>query len=298
MIIATQTLALIEEKMVADQGASFRVELGKAVLDCPDAYRGQEDPFRKHLGASLIGRECARELWYSFHWCLAKKHAGRILRLFNRGHLEEARFIAILRSIGFEVWQTDGEGKQFRINDHNGHFGGSMDGVGRGCPDLPPAVPFVQEFKTHGDKSFQKLKAEGVLAAKWEHYVQMQIYMGKNGIEWGLYFAVNKNDDELHAEILPFDLSTYQRYLDRAGLIIMATEPPPKINESPGWFKCRFCDYRGICHLGEEVAINCRTCATSRPGLNGKWVCQVCECELEVEHQFKGCSGYTKHPTL
>lgn len=283
---------------MADQGASFRIELGKAVLDCPDAYRGHEDPFRKHLGASIIGRECAREVWYSFHWCKKKMFSGRMVRLFNRGHLEEARFIAILRAIGFEVWQTDGEGKQFKISDHNGHFGGSMDGVGRGCPDIPPGLPFVQEFKTHGDKSFQKLKAEGVMASKWEHYVQMQIYMGKNGLEWGLYFAVNKNDDELHAEVLRFDPAVYQRYLDRACLIIMANEPPPKINESPGWFKCRFCDMRGICHLGEPVEVNCRTCAFSNPALEGKWRCRANSIDLDGPQQLAGCSGYTKNPAL
>ena len=41
-----------------------------------------------------------------------------MLRLFNRGHIEEARFIAMLLTIGMPVYQQDAEGKQFRI-----HFG-------------------------------------------------------------------------------------------------------------------------------------------------------------------------------
>src|SRR5688572_4793950 len=66
------------------------------------------EPFRWHLGASIIGHECSRYLWFSFRWCArdegeatkrdANSHAnlGRKLRLFNRGHREEARFIEYL----------------------------------------------------------------------------------------------------------------------------------------------------------------------------------------------------------
>lgn len=298
-IIATRTLALIAETMHRDQGSSFRRELGKAVLECPDAYREDDEAFRSHLGASVIGRECARELWYGFHWGLEKKHEGRLLRLFNRGHLEEARFIALLRMIGFEMWQTDANGNQFRISDHGGHFGGSMDGVGRGCPDLPEGEVFVTEFKTHGDKSFQKLLSDGVLTAKWEHYVQMQLYMGKNGINWALYLAVNKNDDELYAELVPFDSGTFQRYLDRGALIVMATEPPPKINQSPGWFKCKFCDYRELCHLDATPARNCRTCLNSRPAAEAAWECQYKGgMKLTKAEQLAGCKAYTVNPAI
>lgn len=63
----------------------------------------QEDGRRRHLGGSLVGRECPRELWYSFRWCTDKKHDGRLLRLFNRGHLEEFRFVDWLRMAGVLV---------------------------------------------------------------------------------------------------------------------------------------------------------------------------------------------------
>lgn len=70
---------------------------------------------RWHLGASLIGDECKRKLWYIFRWCFREtaptpaEHA-RKQRLFNRGHREEARFIEWLEGIGAEVWFENYEG--------------------------------------------------------------------------------------------------------------------------------------------------------------------------------------------
>lgn len=62
-----------------------------------------EDGRRAHLGASLIGRKCNRELWYSFRWAANKNFSGRLYRLFDRGHEEEFRFVEYLRQIGCEV---------------------------------------------------------------------------------------------------------------------------------------------------------------------------------------------------
>jgi hypothetical protein len=49
---------------------------------------------RPHLGASLIGKECARQLWYTFRWVSSTSHRGQLLRLFRTGHLEEARMVS------------------------------------------------------------------------------------------------------------------------------------------------------------------------------------------------------------
>jgi hypothetical protein len=74
-----------------------------------DAYaeRTYNDGHRKHLGASLIGQKCSRALWYVFRWVRRPEHNGRVLRLFNRGHREEDRFVEYLRGIGFKVFTVD-----------------------------------------------------------------------------------------------------------------------------------------------------------------------------------------------
>lgn len=63
----------------------------------------RDTPFRNHLGGSMIGKTCERELYYSFRWFKRPTFKGRMLRLFDRGHKEEFRFVAFLRSIGIRV---------------------------------------------------------------------------------------------------------------------------------------------------------------------------------------------------
>ena len=309
--IATQTLATIAAHLERDQGAAFRRHLRHLMPQAEDAYRDEEGAFRSHLGASIIGRECAREIWYSFRWVTKPRFDGRMIRLFNRGHLEEPRMVALLLMIGCTVWQFDEEGNQFRITGYKGHFGGGMDGVILGIPEIPDE-PVLGEFKTHNDRSFQKLKGEGVREAKFEHYVQMQMYMGKNGFRWALYMAVNKNDDELYAELVAFDQAVYDRFQERSAMIIDATEPPPRINNSPGWYKCKFCPFAPVCHGAAMPEKNCRRCRWSIPVDGGKWVCRNPKVigalkeqgyhddqwELTKEAQLRGCDDYQLHPLI
>lgn len=297
MHIATKTLEAINACLIADQGAKYRGLLGKAMPLSKDAYATDESPFRAHLGASIIGRECAREVWYSFHWATERKFDGRMLRLFNRGHLEEPRFVALLQAIGCTVYQFDAEGKQFKIKGHKGHYGGSLDAVVVGCPDVPDE-PVLAEFKTHGDKSFQKLKTDGVMSSKWEHFVQMQQYMGKQGLKFSLYMATNKNDDEIHAEIIQFDPGQYQRYEQRSIQIIEAREPPPKISETPGFWKCKFCDHAGVCHLKTLPVKSCRSCINSTPIDGGWWSCNLKKTLLDNADQLAACDNYQMNPSI
>lgn len=68
----------------------------------------KSDGPRRYFGGSQVGGDCDRQRWYGFHWATAgKKFEPRILRLFNRGHLEEARFITWLRMINIEVEEYD-----------------------------------------------------------------------------------------------------------------------------------------------------------------------------------------------
>lgn len=307
---AELTLNLINEKLFQDQGTLFRHHLRDCLAKLDDAYRPTSFPFREHLGASLIGRECARELWLSFRWATLPENDGRMIRLFNRGHLEEGRFLALLLMIGCEVWQLDEHGKQFRVSGHKGHFGGSLDAVIRGIPECPD-LAILAEFKTHGEKSFVKLGTEPLREVKFEHYVQMQIYMGRNGLDRGLYLAVNKNTDELYAEIIYFDSVIYERYDQRSAMIIDSVEPPLRINESPGWYKCKFCGQADVCHGLKTPHRNCRTCRWSTPVADGKWICEneglakhskslgySFPIQLPTDKQYQACEAYEEHPSI
>ena len=313
--IAIKTIDLIDSMIYADQGSKFRQILGTLMPEAKDAYEPGKDDFRSHLGASMIGRECARELWYNFHWTKPPKFEGRMLRLFNRGHLEEPRLVAMLKMIGCEVWSQDAKGDQYKVTGVGGHFGSAIDGVLSRCPDLPD-FPILGEFKTYNDKQFTKLAGKsqdfrdhiawllspnspkvqftgkGVKVAKFEHYVQMQIYMGYYKLTHALYLAVNKNDDQLYAEIIEFDKAIYDLYWGRAEKIIMADTIPPRISDTPAFFKCQFCDFKRICHMGDPVSKNCRTCAGSVPTHDGQWHCIKWSVPIDKKVQLQGCEEY------
>jgi hypothetical protein len=274
VMLAVKTMQAIEKMMYADQGAAFRVYQGQVIPHMKDAYRGEDEGFRTHLGASVIGKECGRHIWYGWRWARKPKFSARMLRLFNRGHLEEARFIAMLLAIGVQVFQQDANGNQYRISDVGGHFGGSGDGIGIGIPDLPPGANCLLEFKTHGEKSFLALKKSGVRSAKPEHYTQMVVYMEKMGLHYALYGAVNKNTDEVYFEIVHMNKTHADQYIDRGRTIIMMHKVPDRIgNASPSFFACKYCDDVGICFNGEAMEQNCRTCFFARPQEDGTWIC-------------------------
>lgn len=299
VVLATKTLVAIEESMTADQGASYRQFLEKVIPHVGDAYRGFEaNPFRSHMGASGIGGECGRAIWYGFRWATKPKFGGRILRLFNRGHLEEARFIAILLSIGCQVYQQDENGKQFRISDAGGHFGGSGDGIAVGVPDLDPGTPCLLEFKTHNSKSFLKLVKEGVRACKFEHFVQVQVYMRKMGLAVALYMAVNKDTDEIYAELIYLEPEVADQFIDRAKTLIGMNYAPARINESPGWFACAWCDHKAVCHQNKEPERTCRSCAFVECLESGKWTCakdiEGYMTTVSSDQQLAGCANWTR----
>lgn len=272
------------------------------------AVAKQEEPHRAHLGASVIGDECSRKLWYLFHWTKAEQFEGRMLRLFNRGQEEEKVFVAYLRGIGCEVWEKTPEGKQWRIVDVDGHFGGSLDGVARGLPDLPKDEAFLCEFKTHNDKSFGKLVTDGLMRTKWKHFVQMQVYMFKMGLKFAVYFAINKNDDRLFVEIIAADRKEGLRAIERARMIIYSPEPPPRIGATPAAWQCKFCHLQRFCHFGDvQPERNCRTCHYGQPATdaNGKWVCTYIRHPGDIEPEYldeaaqrAGCDCYTINPKL
>lgn len=296
--IAQATLDKIEAYLEADQGNRYRALLQRTLPPIEDAYRQEQDNgHRSHIGASLLGRKCSREIWYSWRWATRPVFTGRMLRLFNRGHLEEGRMVALLLMIGCQVHQFTEDGKQFRISGGDGHYGGGLDAVIVGLPEFP-GEPLLGEFKTHNDKSFKKLKEDGLYSAKFEHYVQMQQYMGHYQLKHGLYVATNKNDDDIYAEIVDYNLDCHTQAVKRAIRIRNSGEAPARISRNPGWYECKFCNHHAVCHMNAAPDVNCRTCVHSRPIHDGQWACHKHGIAITKDLQLTGCVDYTVHPGI
>src|SRR5579871_4143168 len=131
------------------------------------AWAARNDEQREYLGASVLGRECERRLWYDFRWAHeAERFEGRMLRLFATGDIEERRVIEDLREIGVLVSEIDpATGEQWAIRFADGHGGGHTDGRLAGVPGAEKTEHLL-EVKSHNDKSFKALKKDGVQKAK------------------------------------------------------------------------------------------------------------------------------------
>lgn len=274
--------------MTKDIGEELRKAVDKAYCDASYA-----EPHRPHLGASVIGSACDRQIWYGFRWAKKVKHTGRVVRLFSRGHHEEPRFAEQLGKIGAKITLIDPTtGEQWRFSMFGGHFAGSGDGLISGLEKFGLAGQGVLECKTHNDKSFKKLQEKGVLTSKPVHFAQTQVYMHYSGCKWALYIAVNKNDDELYMEIVPYVERTAAHLIARAEAIIRLPSPPRRISDDPAWFECKWCDYYEICHHGQSMEKNCRTCIQSFPCRDGGWGCDRFGNLIPEDFTHKGCDSW------
>lgn len=242
---------------------------------------GDAEPARGYLGASIIGHECNRYLWYCFRGCVDRAFSGRMYRLFETGDLAEDRFIRELRGIGCTVVdRDDATGEQWAVESCGGHFRGHADSIVLGVPGAEKTW-HLAEFKTHCAKSFAALVKNGVKRAKGQHYAQMQVYMGLLKLTRALYLAANKDTDELYAERIEFNADDFRRTMERAQWIVQAQEPPPRGYDRADFYACRFCEARDLCWgFTDTRAVpiprkSCRTCCHATPEMTGGagWSC-------------------------
>lgn len=250
---------------------------------------------RRHLGASMIGKPCGRAVYYSWRWFYSGQHTGRLHRLWDRGHSEEPKFIELLSSVDIKVIDRNPDtDEQFQFAAHSGHFGGSCDGwivPYVGDLDLPEGVGLF-EAKTYNDKRFKLVEAKGVLSSDPTYYNQMQVYMKAFNLSWGLFCAVNKNDDSLYFEVIHYREEIAEAYWDRAEKIVEAQSPPARISEDASWWQCKMCDFREICHKGKTPQKNCRTCVYSTAHDDGQFYCHRYMNIIPAEFEEQGCDAW------
>lgn len=276
--------------------------------EVPALRRREVNSRNERLGASQIGNACERALYYQIH------HAepvtgevpfdGRMRRLFERGHREEAWVVDDLRACGIELINdvetlneyvarvergaspsanliaeavlerlaSEGvEPTQIRFSTLAGHLSGSCDGIVVSGYDDDPR-PMLFECKTAGKNPFGKLTRQGVEKAKPKHWAQMQAYMG--GIRLGdveleraLYVAVCKDDDRIYVEVVDRVDGAFEHIVDKARRVLTGEDAPARKGTSPTKFPCSWCDYKHPCHGAALPSRNCRTCIHGKPDL-------------------------------
>ncbi len=268
---------------------------------------GDAESQRGYLGASILGTECKRQLWYQFRNCCAEELTGRKYRLFETGDLAEPRFVKELRAIGCTVHEVDDNGRQFELSALGGHVSGHMDGAVLGLPEAPKTW-HVAEFKTHSAKSFRDLVKKGVEKSKPVHYAQVQIYMRLSGMTRSIYIAVNKDTDELYSERIKHDAKFSAKLLAVAEEVIRSAEPPERAYDRRDYYLCGWCSANEICWgpEGEVPALpvktlSCKQCCYATPALEGSgatWHCDKSKRIIPESGGARPCGDHLIIPGL
>lgn len=162
---------------------------------------------------------------------------------------------------------------QWRVSAVNGHSGGSLDGKGYLPKHYGIDEQILFEFKTHSSKSFKDLRAKGMKMSKPVHYAQCCSYGYMLRLNYVCYVAVNKDDDDIHLEIVALNHKTGETLVQKAERIVMSQEPPPRLHENPTFWLCKSCGYFPICHAKQEIDRNCRSCKHAEPAKDKQWIC-------------------------
>jgi len=212
---------------------------------------------REYLGASRLGVACERALQYEYAQAPVdpgRDFQGRLLRIFERGHVMEDCMVAWLRDAGFDLRTSKADGGQFGFSVADGRLRGHIDGVIVAGPDLGhgSGYPALWEHKCLGAKSWNELHKHGLAVAKPVYAAQVATYQAYQELHEhpALFTALNADTMEIYIELVPFDAALAQRMSDRAVKVITATETGELLPRSfidATHFECRMCAWQDRC---------------------------------------------------
>ena len=215
------------------------------------------EPSRKYLGASSIGDECSRKLWYRMQPDIQGERFDALsLKRFADGFHGEDVIIDRLRAVpGIEIWNRTEDGGQIGGTLFGGKFGWHVDGVILGLLQAPK-TPHVLEVKVVNEKKFKlmdKLKqthGEKKALAEWDatYYAQAVIYMDLLDLTRHYTVIGTPGTREWTSCRTDANPKMAKMLINKAERIINAKEPPERMSNDPCFFKCKWCAYNEICH--------------------------------------------------
>lgn len=224
-----------------------------ALIDKQILAEHESEPPRKYLGASSIGEECSRKLWYRYNGH-KEKFDAKTLRRFADGHRTEEVVLGWIRSCpGIEIHTRGLDGDQIGFEALSGLFKGHCDGIGRGFPQAPKTWHIV-EVKCVNEKAFEELKKlksqnEKTAIELWkpEYYSQVQVYMHMENLTRSIHIVATPGARDLISVRTDYNKAHAEAMLAKAKRIIDAKEPLERIG-GPTFWKCKICSFRDICH--------------------------------------------------
>lgn len=203
------------------------------------------EPKRSYIGASSIGAPCMRQIWYGFKGYEGEGIGPELQLTFDIGKSLETLLLDYIIS-EMSGWQSIIDRS---LEDNEIEFF-------KGTPDFMVYINYprdnesliILELKTAKNSSFLTFKNKGLKIWSMQYYDQLQSYMGMSGAKQGVLLAINKDTSELHEEWVDFEEPRYEYLKNKAMLIANAEFPPDRINNSPMFYLCKMCKFKGICH--------------------------------------------------
>ncbi|MFA7281339.1 MAG: hypothetical protein WC100_14745 [Sterolibacterium sp.] len=225
-----------------------------ALIDAGMQQVRAREEVRLYLGASRLGVSCERALQYEYAQAsvdYGRDFQGRMLRIFQRGHVIEDCMVGWLSEAGFELRTRDQQGEQFGFSVADGRLQGHADGVIVGGPE-GFAYPCLWENKCLGGKSWRDLEKNRLAVSKPVYAAQVALYQAYLDLHEhpAIFTAVNADTMDIYAELVPFDGALAQRMSDRGAKVITATEAHellPRSFAEQTHFECRMCDWQDRC---------------------------------------------------
>lgn len=204
-----------------------------------DSFKDDDEKPRNYIGASSIGSDCLRQIWYQFKGVKAESVPPKMRKNWAIGKALEKTIVEWIKQAGFKVETGNLEFNHDGAPYFKGHFDGFL---------IYRKKKYILEVKTAKNASFGILKRKGLKEWQPIYYSQIQSYMGMSGILNAVILVLNKDTGDLHDELIEFDAEHYSDLVLKAKMIHSSPFEPPKINASPLYFKCKMCQYNKVCH--------------------------------------------------
>jgi hypothetical protein len=197
---------------------------------------------RNYIGASVIGSDCLRQIWYEMREVIAEQVPTKTWRTWQIGKKLESLVLDWLDDAGITIGSLPRKELRSKIVPI---FRGHLDAVWIGKGGVYKAII---EIKTAKDASFKVFVKKGVKVWNPQYYAQIQSYMGMSGIYSTYILVLNKDNSDISDELVLFDEEYYQKLEAKALMISTAVVAPPRVNGSPLWWQCKLCKFNKVCH--------------------------------------------------
>lgn len=205
-----------------------------------------KDDTRDYIGASSIGSDCLRQIWYQYKGVKAEAIPAKFRRTWAIGKALEQVVYNWLCDIGMVVVRNYPELVHPEIPVFKGNVDGVLYADRYGIHDQKPIA--IIEIKTAKDASFKIFVKKGLKAWNPQYYAQIQSYMGLSGINSAYIVVLNKDNSDISDELVLFDEDFYKQLEAKAMMVSTAVVEPPRVNSSPMWYQCKMCKFNKVCH--------------------------------------------------